>query len=93
MLCRSCGTEIAEKALICFRCGAATSDPVRQPYVEKKRSSPAALIAGVVMLAGGAGAMAALPPGMADTTAAIVAGLGGALTLAKLITGRGARRS
>lgn len=27
MLCRSCGTEIADKALICFRCGTATSAP------------------------------------------------------------------
>jgi hypothetical protein len=30
MLCRSCGTEIAEKAIICYRCGAGTSDPVRK---------------------------------------------------------------
>ncbi len=27
MVCRSCGTEIADKALICFRCGTATSEP------------------------------------------------------------------
>jgi hypothetical protein len=27
MVCRHCGTEIAEKALICFRCGAATTEP------------------------------------------------------------------
>jgi hypothetical protein len=27
MRCRNCGTEIAEKALICFRCGTATSEP------------------------------------------------------------------
>lgn len=38
MKCRSCGTEIADKALICFRCGAATSDPVRKPYVAKRRA-------------------------------------------------------
>jgi len=25
--CRTCGTEIAANALICFKCGAATSDP------------------------------------------------------------------
>ncbi len=31
MNCRQCGTEIAEKALICFKCGAATTDPVYQP--------------------------------------------------------------
>lgn len=27
MECAHCGTEIAENALICYRCGAATSEP------------------------------------------------------------------
>jgi hypothetical protein len=27
MVCRQCGTEIADKALICYRCGTATSEP------------------------------------------------------------------
>jgi hypothetical protein len=27
MICRHCGTEIADKALICFRCGASTTEP------------------------------------------------------------------
>jgi len=31
MLCATCGTEIAEKALICFRCGAATTRRRREP--------------------------------------------------------------
>jgi hypothetical protein len=31
MRCRSCGTEIAEKALICFRCGTATTEAVHKP--------------------------------------------------------------
>ena len=30
MNCRQCGTEIADKALICYKCGAATTDPVHQ---------------------------------------------------------------
>jgi hypothetical protein len=30
MQCRQCGTEIADKAIVCFRCGVATSDPVRK---------------------------------------------------------------
>ena len=46
MQCRSCGTEIADKALICFRCGAATTDPVRKPYVAPKSSFwPAIVVA------------------------------------------------
>ncbi len=31
MVCRQCGTEIADKALICFRCGTATSEPRVKP--------------------------------------------------------------
>ncbi len=27
MVCAACGTEIADKALICYRCGAATHAP------------------------------------------------------------------
>lgn len=27
MICRNCKTEIADNALICYRCGKATSDP------------------------------------------------------------------
>ena len=39
MLCRHCQTEIDEKALICFRCGAATTDPVQPPYEESPRAT------------------------------------------------------
>lgn len=31
MKCRQCGTEIAEKALICFRCGTAVTEAVHKP--------------------------------------------------------------
>src|SRR5262249_39989042 len=31
MQCRQCGTDIADKALICYKCGAATTDPKVQP--------------------------------------------------------------
>ena len=31
MICTHCGTEIADKALICFRCGKATSEPRVKP--------------------------------------------------------------
>ena len=31
MQCRKCGTEIADKALICYKCGTPTTDPVHQP--------------------------------------------------------------
>lgn len=35
MTCRYCGTEIAAKALICFRCGKATSEPRIAPPAEE----------------------------------------------------------
>lgn len=31
MVCRHCGAEIADKALICYRCGNATQEARRQP--------------------------------------------------------------
>jgi hypothetical protein len=38
MLCRHCGTEIADKAIVCYRCGAGTMDPVRRPAAIRRRS-------------------------------------------------------
>ena len=40
MQCRQCGTEIADKAIVCFRCGAGTSDPVRKAVPVKPRRNP-----------------------------------------------------
>jgi DNA-directed RNA polymerase subunit RPC12/RpoP len=40
MKCRECGTEIADKALICFRCGASVEEAVNKPYVVKTRKRP-----------------------------------------------------
>ena len=31
MICTNCGTEIADKALICYRCGNATTEPRVKP--------------------------------------------------------------
>lgn len=31
MICAHCGTEIADKALICYRCGNATTEPRVKP--------------------------------------------------------------
>jgi zinc-ribbon domain len=40
MKCRQCGTEIAEKALICFKCGTAVNEPVHQPYALPTKRRP-----------------------------------------------------
>ncbi len=34
MICKHCGTEIADKALICYRCGHATTEPRVKPPSE-----------------------------------------------------------
>ncbi len=54
MQCRNCGTEIADKALICFRCGTATTEAVHKPYVAPRsagRSSIVWIVLGVALLA------------------------------------------
>lgn len=40
MQCRQCGTEIADKAIVCYRCGAATTDAVRRPAPIRRKRSP-----------------------------------------------------
>jgi hypothetical protein len=49
MQCRQCGTEIADKAIVCFRCGAGTSDPVRKAVPVKPRRNP--LVSAGVLIA------------------------------------------
>jgi hypothetical protein len=83
MQCRSCGTEIADKAIVCYRCGAATTDPVRKPVPVRARRSPLpSLVAAAVLM------VVALYAGYtADTTAdperwrTIAAALAGAAVL------------
>jgi hypothetical protein len=36
MKCRSCGLEIADKAIVCYRCGTPTADP-RPPALQPRR--------------------------------------------------------
>ena len=76
MQCQACGTEIANKAIICFRCGAATSDPVRQPYVATRRSLVPLIMFGLLIMAAGIGVSIVSPDGTVDIAAAAVAALG-----------------
>jgi hypothetical protein len=65
MHCRSCGTEIADKAIVCYRCGAGTTDPVRQAAPPGRPPSPFPSIVGaavLVLLALYARAMSATAP-------------------------------
>jgi zinc-ribbon domain len=51
MICTNCGTEIADKALICYRCGQATTEPRIKPPApaQRRRSNLASAIALVVL--------------------------------------------
>jgi uncharacterized membrane protein YvbJ len=51
MQCRNCGAEIAEKALICYRCGTATTEAKYQPYAKAKRRSVLPLVYAVAAIA------------------------------------------
>ena len=55
MKCTHCGTEIADKALICYRCGNATTEPRIKPpdegsLFDRPRRSRVPMIAVIVLL-------------------------------------------
>lgn len=54
MICKSCGTEIADKALICFRCGQATFEAKRKPPPPPARGRALMTVVALVILILGA---------------------------------------
>ena len=51
MLCKNCGTEIADKALICYRCGVATAEAKYKPApLPRSRSSMLPSILALIVL-------------------------------------------
>ena len=51
MQCRSCGAEIADKALICYKCGTATTEAKYQPAPLPRASSRSGLLPTAIALA------------------------------------------
>ncbi|OFW03887.1 MAG: hypothetical protein A3I61_07535 [Acidobacteria bacterium RIFCSPLOWO2_02_FULL_68_18] len=58
MTCRHCGTDIADKALICYRCGRATTDPRVKPPEggslferPRRRRGPLGMLSLILLLA------------------------------------------
>jgi len=89
MICKNCGTEIADKALVCFRCGAATFEAKVKPgQPAARRSRVPAVIALIVMV------LAALFMSQAASGEAprllswVVAGLGAIVLAWQLMTRR-----
>ena len=50
MICRQCGTEIADNALICYRCGAPTTERQFEPPVAKRGISWSVIVVIVILL-------------------------------------------
>ena len=63
MICRNCGTEIADKAIVCYRCGTSTTQPVRKPVDVKRRRGILLPLVALILLA-----LAALFLGQAGQT-------------------------
>jgi uncharacterized membrane protein YvbJ len=51
MQCRNCGTEIADKALICYKCGTATTEAKYQPAPLPAGGARSSLIPTVIAMA------------------------------------------
>jgi hypothetical protein len=59
MTCKNCGTQIADKALICYRCGQATFEAQRQPArIGRSTWRPGVLIVGLLLVIVAAGMIA-----------------------------------
>jgi hypothetical protein len=76
MRCRQSGTEIADKAIVCYRCGTSTTDPVRKPAVVRPRRGRLLNLVALVLLLvlglylGQAGRVVEVPLGPAGSLAA-----------------------
>lgn len=79
MLCRTCGTEIADKAIVCYRCGAGTTDPVRKAVQVTPRRRLLSVVVAVLMLLLalylGQASQTAADPGPLQTAAAALVGV------------------
>ncbi len=51
MQCRTCGAEIAANALICYKCGTATTEARYQPAAAPRRRSTSSLLVAVIAVA------------------------------------------
>lgn len=51
MRCRQCGTEIADKALICYRCGTATTEAKYKPHLAAPKRGVSLPVVTAIVLA------------------------------------------
>ena len=93
MLCRNCGTEIADKAIVCYRCGTATTDPVRKavPIVPQRNPLLLFVVAAVLVLGAlylGYAGQAAQNPDRWRTAAGVLAGAALMIVVLRLVRRR-----
>ena len=93
MRCKSCGTEIADKAIVCFRCGAGTTEPLRKAVpVRPRRSILPSLLSVAVLLIGalymGQASRTAADPERWQTVAAVLVGAAVVLLVVRVIRRR-----
>ena len=88
MQCRNCGTEIADKAIVCYRCGVGTTEPVRKPAPLPTRGGGPPLWAGILPLLLALvvldGAQASGYPGEAQIAAAVLAAAGVVMVITRI---------
>ncbi len=84
MICKNCGTEIADRALICYRCGQATFEAVRKPVSTRPGIGPLLINVLLIVLVLGAIAvgLGVLDQGQTVRLAAWAVAVIGALLLA-----------
>ena len=76
MTCAHCGTEIADKALVCYRCGRATADSPARPAPAARPASRIPVVAALLVLILGAVYMSQAAAGEAPRVVSwLVAGL------------------
>ena len=92
MVCGTCGATIAEKAIVCYRCGAATAIPVPPPRKLPPVHRPWLLVTVLLIVAVVFGWLASTePPGTARQIVYAVVGLAAMLWSGDLAW-RGRRR-
>jgi len=95
MQCRACGTVIADKAIVCFRCGAPTLErtPAVQPSAGRRNGGAwQPIVAGAIVGALGAGFAFAFVDGAAARAGAAAGAIVLAVAIWRLLAGRRAAR-
>jgi len=93
MLCKHCGTEIADKAIICYRCGVGTTEPVRQPPARRRKLNPLFSFVTVIFLLlvalfVGQASRTAANPGTMQTLAGVLVGVAILLLVLRIVRRR-----